>query len=116
MSITNAITGGAFQDTEGNVLANGYLTFELSQDCIVNTSTMICAGKVINVPLDSNGNVSTGALWPVDLINLVYPTLPLYYTVTAYSAAGQKVWGPYPQSILSSPSPFDLGTLIPGKL
>jgi hypothetical protein len=117
MSVTtNNITGGAWQDTQGNILADGYLLFELSQDCIVNSTTMVCAGFAIQVPLNASGSVVSSPLWPVDLITPRYPTLPLFYTVTAYSAAGQKVWGPYSQSIKSTPSPFDLGALIPGKV
>ena len=116
MVSTNNITGGSFQDTEGNLLSNGYLTFELSQDCIVNGITMVCAGFVIQVPLNPSGSVASSPLWPVDLITPIYPNLPLFYMVTAFSAEGQKVWGPFPQSIKSTPSPFDLGTWIPGQL
>ena len=113
---TNNIVGGQFSDLEGSFLADGYLLFELSQDCIVNSTTMICAGFVIQVPLNASGSVASSPLWPVDLITPIYPTLPLFYMVTAYSAAGQKVWGPYSQSVKRIPSPFDLGTWIPGKV
>jgi len=116
MSSTNNVTGGLWQDTEGNLLSNGYLLFELSQDCIVNGTTMVCAGFVINVPLDINGSVVSSPLWPVDLLTPLYPNLPLFYTVTAYSALGQKVWGPFPQSVLSTPSPYNIGLWIPGKV
>ena len=124
MSGTNNISGGSWQDTEGNLLANGYLTFELSQDCIVNSTTMVCSGFVIQVPLTASGSVyynallpmASSPLWPVDALTPIYPTLPLFYTVTAYSAAGQKVWGPYSQSVKSTPIPFDIGTWIPGKV
>ena len=117
MSVTtNNITSGYFHNLEGDPLADGYLLFELSQDCIVNTTTMICAGFSIQVPLNASGSVVSSPLWPVDVLTPIYPSLPLFYTVTAYSAAGQKVWGPYSQSVNSSPRPFNLGTWIPGKV
>ena len=115
MSTINQLTGGAFQDSEGNSLANGYLLFELNQDSTVNTNVQVCSGTTIKIPLDSNGNVVTSptySLWPNDVIS---PS-GSFYTISAYAASGQKVWGPNPQSILSSPSPFNLGALIPGKI
>jgi hypothetical protein len=112
MSTVNQITGGAFNDSEGNVLANGYLIFELSQDEIVNTSTQVCAGRQIRVQLDSSGNVPLSPvsnLWPNDVLTPSGST----YLIWAYSAKGQLVWGPNSLRVLSSPSPFDLGALIP---
>ena len=115
MSTVNQITGGAFQDSEGNPLANGYLIFELNQDEVVNTSTRVCSGKTIQVPLNSSGNAITSpshSLWPNDVM------IPAgsFYSVSAYSANGTLVWGPNAQSVLSSPSPFNLGAWIPGKI
>ena len=53
------ITGGAFQDFEGNVLANGYLTMQLSHDEqeAVDPGEVV-AGLILRVPLDANGNVA----------------------------------------------------------
>ena len=111
----NQIVGGLFQDSEGNVLANGYLLFVLNQDGIVNTSVQVCAGYSIQVPLNSSGSVAASPvqnLWPTDVLT---PS-GNFYMVSAYSASGQLVWGPNPQSVLHTPSPFDLGTWIPGKV
>jgi hypothetical protein len=106
------ITGGAFQDAEGNVLANGYLTFELNQDCEVAATGQICSGIVLNVPLDSSGNVSgTVLIWPNDQLS---PTNN-YYTVTGYTAAGQLAWGPNVQQVLGA-SPFSLNNWIPNQV
>ncbi len=115
MSTVNQISGGAFQDNEGNPLVNGYLLFQLNHDETVNTNTQVCAGRIIKIPLDSSGNVVVSpsySLWPNDVI------LPAgsFYFVSAYTASGQLVWGPSAQSVLSSPTPFDTGTWIPGKL
>lgn len=111
---TNEIAGGAFQTILGDTIANGYLTFELSEDCIANTTTQVCAGAKITVQLDSNGNViasSAVQLWPNDVLT---PALS-YYTVSAFTAQGQIAWGPNAQRVLSSPSPFLLGAWVPGE-
>lgn len=112
MAIVNQIIGGGFQDSEGNLLANGYLQLQLNQDETVNTSTLICSGLVITVPLDVNGNIVTSpaySFWPNDLIS---PS-GSFYTVTAFTQSGERVWGPNSQQILSSPSPFDVGAWVP---
>jgi hypothetical protein len=112
MSTFNEISGGAFQDSSGNLLANGYLIMKLSQDGVVNTNTMVCAGYEITVPLDVNGNVlpfSDIVVWPNDVIT---PS-GTFYTIYAYSANGQLVWGPNYAQILSTPSPFNLGSITP---
>lgn len=112
MAAINQIIGGNFQDAQGNLLANGYLLFELNQDAIVNTNTMICAGMIIQVPLDANGNVVTSpaySFWTNDLITPINTSVGSYYLVSAYSAAGELVWGPISVQILSTPSPFNIG-------
>ena len=115
MSTVNQISGGLFQDNEGNPLANGYLLLELSQDCTVNTTTQVCSNCIIKVPLDVNGNVVVSpvySLWPNDVLT---PSGTFYF-ISAYTANGELVWGPNCNQILSSPSPFALGALIPGDL
>lgn len=115
MATKNQLTGGAFQDSLGNVLANGYLTFELSQDAQVNTTTQIAAGYTITVNLDSSGNVKTSpvqSVWPNDVLS---PSRT-FYIVSAFTSNGQLVWGPNPQQVLSSPSPFDIGVWIPSTV
>lgn len=114
MSTTNQIVGGSFKDIESNVLSNGYLIFELYQDEVVNTTTLICSLRTIKVNLDSTGNVpaSTYSLWPNDLISPANS----FYLVSAYTAQGQLVWGPNPQSVLSTPSPFNLNAWVPGEI
>jgi len=51
------LTGGAFQDSEGNVLSYGYLEFVLSQDGSVSGVGQIASGITIKVILDANGDV-----------------------------------------------------------
>ena len=109
------IIGGNFQDCAGNPLANGYLLFLLSQDGLVNGSSQVAAGREIKVILDSTGNVATSPaqyLWPNDVIT----PANTFYTVSAYTAAGQLVWGPNSQQVLSAPSPFDITVWVPSSV
>lgn len=114
-SITNQLIGGGFQDVLGNPLSDGYLILELSQDAQVNGNTQIAAGYKITINLDANGNVVISPaqfVWPNDVM------LPpgTFYIVSAFSSSGQLVWGPNPQQVLSSPSPFDIGTWTPAAV
>lgn len=112
MSTVNQITNGAFQDSEGNLLANGYLIFELNQDSIVNTNVQVCAGYKIKVQLNASGKVPSSPvsnLWPNDVLT---PS-GTFYLITGYTSSGELVYGPVAAQILSTPSPFDLGAIIP---
>lgn len=109
------LTGGAFQDPEGNPLANGYLIMELSQDSIANSTDQICAGFKIKITLDSSGNVVTSPaqyVWPNDVLS----PAGTFYMVSGYSAVGELVWGPNAQQVLSTPSPYDIGAWVPGTV
>lgn len=108
------LTGGAFQDPSGNPLANGYLLMQLSQDASVNGVDQIAAGIELKISLDANGNVVTSPaqyVWPNDVLT----PANTFYMVSAYTAAGQLVWGPNAQQVFSTPSPYDIGSgWIPG--
>jgi hypothetical protein len=113
MSTKVQIIGGAFQDATGNPLANGYLLMELSQDGQVNSNTEIAAGFKLKIPLDSSGNIITSPaqfVWPNDVIS----PANTFYIVSAYTFAGQLVWGPNAVQVFSTPSPFPIGTWNPG--
>ena len=113
MSAKIQLTGGLFQDSEGNVLANGYLTFELSQDGQVNSS-QICAGIKVNINLNSSGSVSITPpqyIWGNDALTPVNS----YYKVTGYNANGQTAWGPGNQQVTGSGT-FDVGTWTPNTV
>lgn len=109
------LSGGAFQDALGNVVANGYMLMQLSQDSQVTGASpevQVVAGNVIKILLDSNGNVQASPaqyIWPNDVLT----PQNTYYTVSVYNTNGQLVWGPNSQQVLSSPSPFDIGTWSP---
>jgi len=107
------LVGGHFQDAEGNVLANGYLTLLLSQDASVNDS-QICAGVEITIYLDANGDVvnSPGQfVWGNDVLSPVNT----YYRVTGYTAEGQTAFGPNNQQIVGTGT-FDVGSWLPNSV
>lgn len=109
------LTGGAFQDAEGNVLALGKLIMRLSADGSVSGSGQIASGVEITITLDGSGNVVASpvqSVWGNDQI------LPInsYYTVTGYKASGQRAWGPNNQQVNGSGGTFDVGTWIPNTV
>jgi hypothetical protein len=107
------LTGGHFQDSQGNVLAGGYLTFVLSQDSSVNDS-QIAAGVEITVYLDAFGDVivSPGQfLWGNDVLQPPNS----YYRVTGYTSEGQTAYGPNSQQVVGTGT-FDLGSWVPNTV
>jgi hypothetical protein len=75
------LSGGGWQDAEGNPLALGTVQVYLQQDVEVG-SVQLCAGIKDSLSLDSNGNVtSSPTLWG-----------PVTYQATAYSANGEQAW------------------------
>lgn len=113
MSSMVQLTGGAFQDPSGNPLANGFLLMSLSQDGQVNGGSQLAAGRELKITLDGNGNIATNPaqyVWPNDVIS----PANTFYNVSAYTGAGQLVWGPNAQQVFSSPSPYNVGAWIPG--
>jgi hypothetical protein len=109
------LTGGNFQDSEGNVLVSGYLVMHLSQDGHVSGVGEIASGIDIRIQLDPSGNVVTSpaqSVWGVDQM------LPInnYYRVTGYTAAGQPAWGPNNQQVTGSGGTFDIGTWVPNQV
>ncbi|PWT75537.1 MAG: hypothetical protein C5B59_08645 [Bacteroidetes bacterium] len=112
------LTGGAFQDSEGNVLANGYLKMRLNQDGLVNTNNQVCAGIEITINLDSSGNVNASpaqSVWANDVMTPVNS----FYKVTGYKQNGQSAWGPNNQQVTSGGTgggTFDTGTWVPNQI
>ena len=78
-----------FQDPAGNPISFGNLEITLQEDVVVGNN-QICAGIVVNFPLDINGNIAavdvegdsaySGAIWPG------------VYQFRVYTAEGQLVW------------------------
>jgi hypothetical protein len=113
MATKTELVGGAFQDSQGNLLVDGYLKMRLSQDSEVNDS-IICAGIEVTIQLDANGDAVAGQfVWGNDVL------LPVnsFYIVTGYTAKGQPAWGPNNQQVLSnSYGLFDLGSWVPNQV
>jgi hypothetical protein len=110
------LSGGAFTDCEGNVLANGFLIFELSHDEVETSTTpngQVVGGLKKKVFLDNNGNVvaNTG-IWANDVMN---PS-GSFYIVKAYTNSGIPAWK-YPQywTIPSAPNPYNLSAAVPSN-
>lgn len=111
MSGPNTITGGGFTDWEGNPLANGWLTFTLSSDARTSLSGLVCGGLTFRVRLDPSGNIAgVVSIWPNDQLT---PTTT-FYRVNAFTSNGAVAWqNTHNFTILSSPNPFVIGTLVP---
>ena len=108
------LSGGEFQDIEGNVLSNGRLTMRLSApatDAATGT-VQLCPGEVVVYALDVNGNaVTPQSIWPNSQL------LPrnTYYTITAYSSDGQLSWGPNSLALTDKAGFIVLTNLIPAN-
>lgn len=115
MASKNQLTGGLFQDAEGNPLALGYLLLELSQDAQASPNIQIAAGYTVRISLNSAGSVDTTtaqSVWPNDVLS----PENTFYNVSAYNTDGQLVWGPNSQQVFSTPSPFDIGAWVPASV
>jgi hypothetical protein len=107
------LTGGKFQDSEGNILQNGYLRLFLNQDEVVTGVGSICSGVFVQVQLDVNGSAVAGqSIWSNDVMSPVNS----FYRVFGYAANGQLAWGPNNQQIIFGSGTFDLGTWIPNSV
>lgn len=115
MAINNQIIGGNFMDPSGAPLANGYLILQLSQDEQSYIPSEIGAGRKIRVDLDSTGNLPSSPPVYVFANDALNPTNS-WYSVSAYTADGQRVWGPNTVQILSSPSPFNISNWVPNSI
>jgi len=81
------IINGNWQDSLGNPLALGYLTFRLNTDG--QSGVQVAAGRLVTVPLDVFGNIAgTVLLWTND--SLV--PAGTVYDIRAYTFQGQEVW------------------------
>lgn len=111
------LTGGGFQDSEGNLLANGYLIMKLSQDSKVNTS-QICSGVEIKIDLNASGDVAVYPSHPVQSVWGNDQLLPInsFYRVTGFKANGQPAWGPNNQQVIGDGGTFDVGTWVPNSV
>lgn len=115
------LIGGAFQDSEGNLLVNGYLEFDLNQDESVSGVGNIASGITVRIQLDSDANAASSTSTPPASDQFIWANdvmLPVnsYYRVTGFTAAGQPAWGPNNQQITTGGvggGTFDLGTWIP---
>jgi hypothetical protein len=113
----NQITGGGFQDSEGNPLAEGTLVLTLNRDAYTDNTftTLVCAGQALEIALDENGNIAGAKYaWPNDqLIDVWTLAADTFYTAKAFTAEGQLAWGPNVMYIGSTPSPSVITSIAP---
>ena len=108
---TVQLINGNFQDVAGNVMANGYVTMQLSADAVSCTPAQVSSRIRVKIPLDANGNIqgtsggTTYAVWGNDNLTPSGST----YAVRVYSASGQLVWGPWDVTVTSGTT-FDCNT------
>jgi hypothetical protein len=114
------LTGGNFQDANGNVLAYGYLTLKLSQDGNVSGVGNICSGVTITIQLDVNGNVAS-LTSPTPVANQYVwansniSPINTYYKVTGYTQEGQRAFGLNNQQVAAGAT-FNVGTWVPNSV
>lgn len=111
------IVGGPFQDALGVPLSLGYLIMQLQHDAVALNLGQIVGASSVRIPLDINGYIQgtvTGVpiyIWPNDQL------IPSggSYIIWAYDSGNRPVWdNPQIQTILSSPSPYNVNVWIPG--
>ena len=110
------LTGGGFQDGEGNPLSLGYLKMKLNQDASVSGVGNICSGIEITIQLDVNGNVVASpaqSVW-ANTGGILSP-LNTYYKVTGYTQEGQRAWGANNQQVAAGAT-FNLSSWVPNSV
>jgi hypothetical protein len=104
------VTGGAFQDSEGNALDAGTLFLRLNRDGYTDNTfaTLVCAGQEVEYLLDSGGNISgTQYAWPNDQILDVWTLVPdTLYMARVENADGLLAWGPNAVYVVGSSFSF----------
>jgi hypothetical protein len=99
----------AFQDPQGNVLANGTLVFDLSQECLITSGGGQVAPSRVTVTLTSAGVIpNSTTIWANDQLT---PSGTVYY-VRFFNSNGLLVAGPLAWSIVGA-SPIDLSQMVP---
>jgi len=95
------IVNGAWQDSAGNPLALGYLTFRLNTDGM-SGGVQVAAGRLVTVSLDDSGNIA-GTVSIQDSATTPATT----YDIRAYSAAGLEVWRNPKFTLPAGGTPYD---------
>lgn len=103
------ISSVAFQDPQGTVLANGFLTLDLSQAAVITGSGGQVAPIRVDVALDANGKVPVPTL--IYGNDQLTPSGTSYY-VRVYNSNNLLVSTPGPW-IIQGTSPIDVSLLIP---
>jgi hypothetical protein len=115
---TVTLTGGAFQDPSGNVAAGYTLTLQLNKDGQISNlesppgyTGQVCAGQVVGVTLDADGNVPASPAFSVISTDSVITGdgNPAQYCLKVYDLSGRLIFGPEWGAIPYGSGTFDLG-------
>lgn len=101
-------TSQSFQDAKGNVVANGFLMLQLSQNCEVTASGGQVTTQAIWLPLDVNGKITNTAIWFNDELS---PSGTVYYAKLFGSNGMLMIQDLGGWSIVGASS--DLSTIVP---
>ena len=106
------ISGGNFQDAEGNALAGGLLVLTLDSAAVV-----IGTGQVVNnlplfITLDGTGNAPSTPIWFNDQLS---PT-GTAYSVTLFSASGKPAWTAAQLWQFLGGAAINLDTMVPTSI
>lgn len=103
--ITNTV---AYTDPQGNAIANGTLTLDLSQAAKITAGGEIGPTRVV-VSLDASGNIPASTnLWANDQLTPTTTT----YRIKLYNSNGMLVTD-FGQQTIAGTSPIDLAVLTP---
>jgi hypothetical protein len=104
-----AISGGNFQDAEGNALAGGSLILQLNNDAVVLGTGQVVSKLPLVITLDENGNAPSTDIWFNDQLS---PSGTVYIA-TLFSASSQPVWSAAQNWSFTGGSPINLNTMVP---
>lgn len=107
----DTLTGGGFQDSAGNKIALGSITFQLSTPALVTGTGQVVQDVPISYALDANGNIASGStLWGNDQLTPAGTS----YTVNILNANGALVRGPEVW-VIAGTSPISLTSIVPAS-
>jgi hypothetical protein len=109
MATKGTISGGVFQDAEGNPLAGGLLVLTLDSAAVVIGTGQVVNNLPLSITLDVNGNAPTTLVW----FNDVLSPAGTAYSVTLFSASGKPAWTSAQLWSFTGGSAINLDTMVP---
>ena len=104
-----AVSGGSFQDAEGNPLAGGLLVLTLDSAAVVLGTGQVVNNLPLFITLDSTGNAPSTPIWFNDQLT---PS-GTAYSATLFSAPGKPAWTAAQLWSFTGGSAINLDTMVP---